>query len=77
LDLNEFSRYKIEDMTRVNLNLLKLTGVNQNFLKLQDGKLKFSQITGGEIFHEGLKLKNLQIKRMKFKKIFYRGENQK
>ena len=43
----------------VNLNLLKLTGVNQNFLKLQDGKPKFSQITGGEIFHEGLEPKNL------------------
>ena len=52
-------------------------GVNRNFLKLQDDKPKFSQITGGEIFHEGLKPKNLQITRMKLKKMFYRGENHK
>jgi len=58
----------------VNLNLLKLTaGLNLNFLKLQDGKPKFSQITGGEIFHEGLKPKNLQITRMKFKKKYFIG----
>jgi len=37
--------------------------------KLQEGKPKFSQITGGEIFHEVLKPKNLQITRMKLKKI--------
>jgi len=36
--------------------------------KLQGGKPKFAQITGGEIFHEGPKPKNLQITRMKFKK---------
>jgi len=48
-------------------------GVNQNILKLQDGKPKFSQITWGEIFHEGLKPKNLQITRMKFKKNILQG----
>jgi len=51
-----------------NQDLLKLTGVNQNLLKLQGSKPKFAQITGGEIFHEGPKPKNLQITRMKFKK---------
>jgi len=30
-------------------------GVNRNLLKLQGGKLKFPQITGGGIFHEGPK----------------------
>jgi len=54
-----------------------IMGVNRNLLKLQGGKPKFAQITGGEIFHEGLKPKNLQITRMKFKNIFYREENQK
>jgi hypothetical protein len=43
-------------------------------LKLQGGKPKFAQITGGEIFREGPKPKNLQITRMKFIKIFYRGK---
>jgi len=37
-------------------------------LKLQGGKPKFAQITGGDIFHEGPKPKNLQITRMKLKK---------
>ena len=43
-------------------------GVNRNLFKLQGGEPKFAQITGSEIFHEGLKPKNLQITRMKFKK---------
>jgi len=43
-------------------------GVNRNLLKLQGGKPKFAQITGGDIFHEGPKPKNLQITTMKFKK---------
>ena len=47
------------------------------FAQINKGKPKFSQITGGEIFHEGLKPKNLQITRMKFKNIFYKGENRK
>ena len=42
-------------------------------LKLQGGKPKFAQITGGEIFHEGPKPKNLQITRMKFKKNILQG----
>jgi len=42
--------------------------VNQNLFKLQGGKPKFAQITGGQIFHEGPKPKNLQIIRIKFKK---------
>jgi hypothetical protein len=37
-------------------------------LKLTGGKPKFAQITGGEMFHEGPKSKNLQISRMKLKK---------
>jgi hypothetical protein len=36
-----------------------------------------AQITGGEIFQEGPKPKNLQISRMKFKKNILHGENQK
>jgi len=51
--------------------------VNRNLLKLQGGKAKFAQITGSEIFHKGLKPKNLQITRMKFKKNILQGENQK
>ena len=50
--------------------------VNRNLLKLQGGKAKFAQITGSEIFHKGLKPKNLQITRMKFKKNILQGENQ-
>jgi len=34
-------------------------GINQNLLKLTEDKSKFAQITGGEIFHEGPKPKNI------------------
>ena len=51
-------------------------GVNRNLLKLQGGKPKFAQITGSEIFHEGLKPKNLQITRMKFKKKILQGKTE-
>jgi len=43
-------------------------------LKLTGGKPKFAQITGGEIFHEGLKSKNLQITRTKTKKNSLQGQ---
>jgi len=50
-------------------------GVNRNLLKLRGGKSKFAQITGGEIFHEDPKPKNLQITKMKFKKNILQEEN--
>jgi len=46
-------------------------------LKLTRGKPKFAQITGGEIFREGPKPKNLQITRMKFKKNILQRKNRK
>jgi len=47
--------------------LFKLPGVNQNLLKLQGSKLKFSQITRGEICHEGPKQKKILQGRKKIK----------
>jgi len=43
-------------------------GKTEIFSNYKMVNLNFSQITGGEIFHEGLKQKNLQFTRMKFKK---------
>ena len=57
--------------------MLKLTGGKPKFAQITRGKFKFAQITGGEIFHEGPKPKNLQITRMKLKKIFYRRQKPK
>jgi len=52
-------------------------GLNQNLLNLPGDKPKFSQITGGEICHEGPKPNKFQITRTKSKKNYFTEEKPK